>query len=185
MMKKNLFLSLLVATGVVAFECLPSAVEAVGSNESRQIEMYRGADPDVLWVKRSGAELKAGPRSRDEVIAELNKGDQLEVLSKRGTKYQVRTADGKEGYLSRLQITDKKPKSSLGGVTLVTTDDVGPEERSNVRAIRGLTPAAEEYAETADVPPEAVESVIKMEKVSESISDKEVKNFLKEGGVEQ
>ena len=184
-MKKNLFFSLLVATGVVAFESLPALVEAVGSDQSRQIEMYRGADPDVLWVKRSGAELKAGPKSTDEVIAELNEGDRLEVLNKRGSKYQVRTADGKEGYLSRLQITEEEPKSSKGKITLVTTDDMAPEERSNIRAIRGLTPAAEEYAESTDVPAEAVESAIKMEKMSESISESDVKTFLKEGGVEQ
>ena len=50
-------------------------------------------------VLESAVDLRSGPSSRDQVLATLHSGTDLEVRSKTGEWFLVRAGDDLEGYL--------------------------------------------------------------------------------------
>lgn len=140
---------------------------------------------ETVYAKRDAVELRSGPRRGDEVVMTLEQGAALTIIGSRGAQLNVRAGQqGVEGWVSRLNTTPDKPRSGLGGVRILKSDDLGPRERSNVSAIRGLQEMAVDYAGAEDVPKEAVDDVKRMEAIALTIDEKDLDKFLAEGGVQ-
>ncbi len=135
---------------------------------------------DTVYVKRDGTEIK--DEGGKTTVATVDSSQPLSVIAIDGTKIQVKTADGKTGYLSKLRITTKAP---AGGSALSIKDDLGPSERSNVSSVRGLNPMAESYVENGEATEKAKQDTETIAALAKAITADDVKNFAKEGGVVQ
>lgn len=138
---------------------------------------------DTVYAKRDGAEVRAGTDRQAALVEELRQGDELTVLATEGVRLRVRTPAGNEGYIARLHVTDERPRTQTRRPGFGVQDTMGPSERADVAAIRGLNPVAEEYAASENVPREVVDDIRRMETLSASITDSELNAFLTEGGV--
>ncbi len=160
-------------SGLTGFLCAAFLTGAIGSTTA-----------ETLYVKRNDAELKESESRSSDSIATLSEGDTLEVIEKSGSRYKVKTADGTEGYISRLHVTDKKPKKGFSlSLPIKESEDLSPEERENMNAIRGLNPVAEKYAEQNPDLEAAAEQVKEMENLTKEISKEDLEDFMNEGEV--
>lgn len=66
--------------------------------------------PGALWVRSLSASLHAGPSPMSAVVAELAAGSKLIRVGKAGDFYQVRTEDGKGGYVFGRALRDDEPE---------------------------------------------------------------------------
>lgn len=138
----------------------------------------------VVYAKRDGTTLTSTASRTASEVETVNEGAPLTVQATERAYYQVKTESGKTGWVARFSVTEDEPKTSLGSVRILKSGNMGPQERSNVSAIRGLNPVAETYAEDKEVPPEAVEDAKKMEKFGSSVMNSDLDRFLKEGGIQ-
>lgn len=136
---------------------------------------------DTVYPKSDGTEIKDGTSFRSATIESADRDDPLEVLELDRTRLRVKTAAGNEGYVSKLRVTDEKPRSGRGGFGL--SSDLSPEERENISSIRGLSPMAEEYAQEGSGTEAAKQQADRMLQISNGIDDEDVARFRQEGGI--
>jgi hypothetical protein len=137
---------------------------------------------ETLYVKRATADLRSDGGRTSTVVATLNQGDAVDVIAPQGAYYQVRTAAGKTGFISKLHVSADKPRTgNRGGFGVQNT--TGPSERSNISSIRGLNPVAEDYADAAAIPEQAVNDAKKAEDIAAAVTESDVDAFLAQGGV--
>ncbi|MDP6525159.1 MAG: hypothetical protein QGH15_13145 [Kiritimatiellia bacterium] len=142
------------------------------------------AAADVMYVRVAKTQVRAGKTSSSAVVAEVPQGTRLTLKTKTGVRYAVQLDDGRQGYVSRLHLTDKAPASggllsAVGGIK----DDRSPTERRTAVSGRGLSEAAKKMASNESLSKDAVSSVEKMEALAASISDEQVNRFRREGGL--
>jgi len=138
---------------------------------------------DVMYVRVAKAQVRAGKMSSSKVVAEVPQGTQLTVTGKAGVRYAVKLDDGRQGYVSRLHLTDKAP-ASKGLMSVVgIKDDRSLTERRTAVSGRGLSEAARKMADSKPLGKDAASSVEKMEKLASSITDEQVARFCREGGL--
>lgn len=141
------------------------------------------AAAETVYVRAKTAQLRAGKTSLDEVVANLRYGESLEVLAKDGAWLEVKTTRGTRGWLYSNKVSTSKPsggdnalaqlgKSMRGGDPSATTASAGA---------RGLDKASEEYANQAGISQRDRDAVDGM--TAYQVSDQEVEEFLKEGGL--
>ncbi len=111
-----------------------------------------GQSNEIVYTRRDGSVVRRGEDRTSPAVAELDAGVRLEVLARETGRLRVRTADGREGYISPLHVTSDAPRPERQRRGIVLSDDLGPGERADVTAIRGLSPVSEEYAAEAAVP---------------------------------
>lgn len=137
----------------------------------------------VVYAKRDGVPMRSGTGRNDPVVEEVGIGAPLEVLEVDGLRLRVRSATGREGYLPKLNVTDVAPARQDTRGMFRVRDDLGTGQRSNVTAIRGLTPTAEQYAEKEEIPEEVVRSFDALQDLSAAVTREELERFADEGGV--
>lgn len=139
---------------------------------------------DTVYAKRGSVEVRAGTSLRDPVVAELNQGDEMTIVAVEGTRYQVRTATGATGYVSRLNVTEDRPSGGRRPLGIGVQDTRGPQERSSATAIRGLDEMAEENA-VARGQEAALADARTMEEIAATVTASDVEAFVNEGGLEE
>jgi len=142
------------------------------------------AGAEAVYVKVAKAQIRDGKDAGSPLVAEVDQGAQLTVLAKEGLRYQVQLADGRKGYVSRLSVSEDKPKGGggLGGIKGIE-DDRSVTERGTAASGRGLSEAAQQMAKKTGIDPAAVGSVKEMEKLAAGIKPSAVAKFRKEGGM--
>jgi len=159
-------------------------VETIHSDFVREVRSWpagRGA-AQVVYVKRPTAELRRGPAATDPVVATVKQGDSLTVLAAEPARLRVRTVTGAEGFISRINVADKKPAGVSEG-QLIVSSGTAARQGANAASIRGLSPVAEKYANDMKLSTEALEQVKQMEAVGDGVTPAEVQQFAAEGGV--
>jgi len=139
---------------------------------------------EMLWVVSEGAKLKMEPSASSETIEGLPVGSELSMDSSQGSWYKVTTKSNKTGWIYRGKVSltqpeGKKDESSPFGVLPGSSIQVNAADTS--RSIRGLSPAAKEYAASARTPEayqKALDRVLAMR-----VTNKEIEDFLMEGKI--
>lgn len=157
---------------------IPVAILAAGL---ALIGAHAQSPGDTVYAKRANVTLKEGTSPSAADVAEVNQGTALTVLETSGPRLRVRTPDGTEGWVVKLQVTDAAPATGRRRSLLV--DDLGPGERQDLSAVRGLSPTAEEYAAATQAPGQAIADARRMEQITESVTPGQVDTFLAEGGI--
>ncbi|MEI6807373.1 MAG: SH3 domain-containing protein [bacterium] len=142
------------------------------------------AAPKVMYVQVPKAEVRDGKAPGSAVVAELNQGTKLTVLTEEGVRYSVQLEDGRKGYISKLAVSADKPSSGGGLGGLALTDDRDINERRSAASGRGLSEAAKTMAKGTADPKVIIAWVEAMEKLGAKISAADVKQFRKEGGLQ-
>ncbi|OFZ20657.1 MAG: hypothetical protein A2X94_04045 [Bdellovibrionales bacterium GWB1_55_8] len=90
------------------------------------------AAPEIVYVQAEKTALKAGPQMAAPTIGPLVRGEELEVLEKRGVWLRVRQtrSGGREGWVSKLFTSSHKP---VGHATLSQEVKVSLEKASRRR----------------------------------------------------
>ena len=141
---------------------------------------------EMLWVISEGAKLKMEPSASSETIETLPVGSELSVGSSEGSWYEVTTKSNKTGWIYRGKVSSTQPegKEDKGGGGLfgaLPGSSIEVSAADTSRSIRGLSPAAEEYAASAKTPDaykKALDRVLALK-----VTDKEIEDFLIEGKI--
>lgn len=138
-----------------------------------------------VWVASEGAELKKDPRGSAAVVGKLSLDQRLNVLTRSGRWYNVKTDQGRTGWVYRGKISASKParETAKGAPGLFGSldSDIASNKASTDRAMRGLSPEAEAYAKATRTPEEyqrALDSVMEFK-----VTEAEVTEFLKSGKI--
>ncbi len=146
----------------------------------------------TLWVTSESADLKAERSISSNTVTELDRGAELSVLSYESRWYQVKTKNGKTGWVYRGKVSETQPEVSgseekdegggigglLGGLG---GSSVETDAADSARSIRGLSPEARAYAEKTGTPKQSREALDNV--LSLSISENEIESFLKNGHI--
>ena len=146
----------------------------------------------TLWVTSESADLKAERSIASDTIAVLDRGAELSVQTFESRWYQVKTADGKTGWVYRGKVSETEPdvsdagkKDGDGGIGGLLGGLGGSSVETNTadsaRSIRGLSPEAEAYAKKTGTPKQSQEALDQV--LSMSISNNDIETFLKNGKI--
>ena len=141
---------------------------------------------ETLWVVSEGAKLKAEQSASSETIETLPIGSELAVDASEGSWYKVTTKSNKTGWVYRGKVSSTQPegKEDKGGGGLfgaLPGSSIEVSAADTSRSIRGLSPAAKEYAASARTPEvyqRALDRVLALR-----ITDKEIEDFLIQGRI--
>ena len=138
---------------------------------------------EMLWVVSEGAKLKMEPKASSATIETLPVGSELTVDSSEGSWYKVTTKSNKKGWIYRGKVSSTQPEGKGGGGLFgaLPGSSVQVSAADTSRSIRGLSPAAKEYAASANTPEayqEALDGVLALR-----VTDKEIEDFLIEGKI--
>jgi uncharacterized protein YgiM (DUF1202 family) len=141
---------------------------------------------EMLWVISDGAKLKMEPSASSETIETVPVGSELSVDSSEGSWYKVTTKSNRTGWIYRGKVSSTQPegKGDKGGGGLfgaLPGSSVQVSAADTSRSIRGLSPAAKEYAESTKTPEslqKALDRVLDMR-----VTDREIEEFLREGKI--
>lgn len=139
---------------------------------------------ETLYVQAKAAKLRAGKTSLDSVVANLRFGEPLEVLRKDGSWLEVQTAAGKMGWIFAGKTTAVKPSGSADDALARLGQSMRRTEAGDVTATagaRGLDKVSEGYANRTGITQRDRDAVDRM--AAYRLSDQEVEDFLKEGGL--
>ncbi len=137
----------------------------------------------MLWVVSEGANLKKEPSATSETIETLPVGSELKVNSSQGSWYKVTTKSNKTGWIYRGKVSSTQPESKGGGGLFgaLPGSSIQVSAADTSRSIRGLSPAAEEYAASANTPEAYQKALDKV--LALRVSDKEIEDVLIEGKI--
>ena len=139
---------------------------------------------ETVYVQAKTAKLRAGKTSLDAVVADLKFGEALEVLLKDGTWLEVQTGNGMKGWIFAGKTTATKPAGGGDGDLARLGKSIRQTKAGDVTATagaRGLDKASEGYANRAGITQRDRDAVDRM--AAYRMSDQEVEDFLKEGGL--
>ena len=125
-------------------------------------------------------------KATSPTVADLPVGTELSVLGTDKSWYQVRTPEGKTGWIYRGKVSATAPAAPSGGgggglFGAVTSSRIEAGAADTSRSIRGLSPETAEYAETAGTPLEnrqALDRVLALQ-----IANAELERFLEQGRI--
>lgn len=141
--------------------------------------------PEKLYISAKNAKLKSERKASSDTVSPLKIGAELSVISFENKWYNVKTTDGKTGWIYRGKVSENKPETSeeddkkggLGGLLdNIADSNIQANASDTSRSIRGLSPEAEEYSNQTGKPKEcraALDSVLELE-----VNDAEIENFL-------
>jgi len=141
---------------------------------------------EMLWVVSEGAKLKMEPKASSATIETLPVGSELTADSLEGSWYKVTTKSNKTGWIYRGRVSSTQPQGQgdAGGGDLfgaLPGSSIQVSAADTSRSIRGLSPAAKEYAASVNTPEayqKALDRVLALR-----VSDKEIEDFLKAGKI--
>jgi len=140
-----------------------------------------------MWVASEGAKLMVEPRASSETVETLAVGSELAVDSAEGSWYKVTTKANKTGWIYRGKVSPTAPeakddKGGGGGLFgALPGSSVQVNAADTSRSIRGLSPAAKEYAASTRTPGEhqrALDRVLALK-----ATDRDIEEFLREGKI--
>jgi uncharacterized protein YgiM (DUF1202 family) len=141
---------------------------------------------EMLWVVSEGTKLKMEPSASSETIDALPVGSEVSMDSSQGSWYKVTTKSNKTGWVYRGKVSSTQPagkEDRAGGGLLGTLPEssIQASAADTSRSIRGLSPAAKEYAASAKTPEayqKALDRVLALK-----VTDREIEEFLSEGKI--
>lgn len=141
---------------------------------------------EMLWVVSEGAKLQMEPSASSETIETLPVGSELMADSSEGSWYKVTTKSNKTGWIYRGRVSSTQPekREDAGGGDLfgaLPGSSIQVSAADTSRSIRGLSPAAKEYAASANTPEayqKALDRVLALR-----VTDKEIEDFLIKGKI--
>ncbi|HEX2055712.1 MAG TPA: SH3 domain-containing protein [Nitrospiraceae bacterium] len=141
------------------------------------------AGAEVLYVQAKSAQLRAGKTSLDPVLTNIRYGEAVEVLSRDGNWTEVKTAGGARGWIFSSKLSASKPPGAGDTLARLGQSMRSGEASSSTASAgaRGLDKTSEGYADRAGISPRDREAVDRM--TSYQVSDDDVEQFLKEGGL--
>lgn len=148
---------------------LAALVLALGALPALAEVMYARFSTPVRSARSLGA----------AALGTLEQGEAVQVVARDGRYYRL-LYGGKTGWVYFNKLASDKPEdvaSALGGG--LATGGFELTELEAGGALRGLSPMAESYARTAEVPQWAVQAVEQMQQ--RGISPAELEDFQKEG----
>jgi uncharacterized protein YgiM (DUF1202 family) len=140
------------------------------------------ASAEPMYVQSLKAKLMGEPSFRAEMLTELNKGDQVEALGKKGAWYQVKAGD-KQGWVSRLLLKKRPPVDKVTYITGADEADLDKDSRrraskvATAGAARGLS--SEDRRRVSGETLSDFSSLHQMERIE--MESSEVILFLQEG----
>jgi uncharacterized protein YgiM (DUF1202 family) len=138
---------------------------------------------ETVYVQGKTAKLRSGKTSLDSVVAELKFGQELEVLRRDGSWLEVRTASGAAGWIFANKTTAAKPAEADDTLARLGKS-FRRKDAAEVTAsagARGLDKVSEGYANRVGITQRHRDTVDRM--AAYQITDQEVEDFLKEGGL--
>ncbi|GEM_PF-435482 len=128
---------------------------------------------DDVFVKTRYAKLRAGTSSRDATVTKLKHGAKLTVIGKKGGFLNVKTADGKTGWIARSWTTKelKKRNKFLEGLGRAARGGSGGKDVSFTAGARGLSSQAHTYAKDHPDLKAVVASIEKLEKLEVTMDE--------------
>lgn len=138
---------------------------------------------ETLYVQAKTAQLRAGKTSLDPVLANIRYGEAVEVLSRDGNWTEVKTAGGAKGWIFSNKLSASKPSGSNDTLARLGQGMRSGEASSSTASAgaRGLDKTSEGYADRAGISQRDRDAVDRM--TGYLVSDDEVEQFLKEGGL--
>lgn len=146
----------------------------------RAVFMQAGA---TVYAKRDGTEVRQGTGRTDPVVESLKQGAPMSIIRVDGTRFHVKLASGRSGYVARLNVSEAKPRTDTDDGLFSIKDDQAAANRTNVSSIRGLQPLSKDMADKGEVTPEAVTALDQMKQTSFAITAQEVDEFAAEKGI--
>ncbi|MCB2156425.1 SH3 domain-containing protein [bacterium] len=142
------------------------------------------AADEIVYAKTYETELREGTGLAGPVVVTVEQGTALTVLKKTRMRYLVRTPSGEKGWVSKLKISEDPPDADRGFGGLIRGTD-GPEEMRTAASGRGLSENAENLAggNGGLVDMAVINAVQQMEERAADITETEVDEFLREGGI--
>ena len=141
---------------------------------------------EMMWVASEGAKLKVEPSASSETVETLPVGSELTVESSEGSWYKVTTKANKTGWIYRGKVSPTQPeaKDDRGGGGLfgaLPGSSVQVNAADTSRSIRGLSPAAKEYAASTKTPEQYQKALDKV--LALRLTDQEIEEFLRQGRI--
>lgn len=162
---KNKRLNVLLLAG--AFALLAGAASAQG----------------VVYVIPTEATLRSGDGLGGPAVATVRQGTALTVVREDGLRVLVKTSDGKQGWVPKRQVQNAPPDKGRGLGGLVV-DDRSVRESRTATANRGLVRQdAQQTALQPGTEAAAIQSVRSMESLAASLTETDIDQFLREGGL--
>jgi len=138
---------------------------------------------ETVFVQGKTAKLRSGKTSLDSVVADLKFGEALEVLRREGNWLEVQTASGVKGWVFANKTMTAKPAEGDDDLAKLGKS-FRRKDAADVTAsagARGLDKVAEGYARRVGIIQQHRDAVDRM--AAYRMSEQEVEDFLKEGGL--
>ena len=139
------------------------------------------------WISSEGTTLKAEASATSGNVADLLIGTEVNVVESTGRWLKVMTPAGKEGYVYAGRVSDSPPAAEVSGEDggifgdSMKKSQITTAKADSARSIRGLSPAAAQYAKDRGTPEMYKKSLDVV--LARKVSPKELKAFLKEGKI--
>lgn len=98
-----------------------------------------------IEAKKEGVDVLSAPEKSAAVLLKMKKGDSLTAKERKGMYWEVKTKDGKTGYVSVLNVKHKADESGLNDAIRSAVkegrssgDAEASRSRSSVMGVRGL-----------------------------------------------
>jgi len=97
--------------------------------------------PKVLYAKPDSVKVTKEKDPTSEVVQVLNRGEAVTVIEKIGSRYRVKLAKGRTGWVSKLRLSERQSSEKLKGLSDLAKlkDNESPTviESRSVGSIRG------------------------------------------------
>ncbi len=137
----------------------------------------------TVYVKKIKTKITEAPSPRSKIIAVINPGIPLEIISRKGKFYYVKLSNGKKGWVFKFKVTAKKPTKEDQDedlfALLVGERKIKADEASTGGSIRGLSRISERDAKSRGIKPEHIQAVKNMENFK--VDSKELEAFQMKG----
>jgi uncharacterized protein YgiM (DUF1202 family) len=141
----------------------------------------QAAGAATVYVSTDTATLRNNQGVSAKVVAEVKRGQALEVLQQNGRWYYVATHQGTQGWIYQYKVTTNSPESGGNPLAILggSSSRVAIGESSSASGIRGLNPVSERQARRRGMQNRNIQAVKDMESLS--ISPGELQNFWRTG----
>lgn len=73
--------------------------------------------PKILYSKSDTVKVTKEKDPTSEVMQVLNRGETVTVIESIGSRYRVKLANGKTGWVSKLRLSDRQPSEKPKGLS--------------------------------------------------------------------
>lgn len=135
---------------------------------------------ETVYVTAKTAQIRSGKTSLDPVVANLQYGQELDVVTREDRWIHVQTTSGAKGWIYSSKVSSTKPTGTENELAaLGQRYRRGDPSVTAAAGARGLDKASEGYADRAGITQQHRDAVDRM--TGYRILDEEVQEFLKSG----